>query len=718
MPQPMYHQTPRVSIFDLIFDSSTNLDEATAVALKPSEVSACLLSVPYDKQKDVEQIEWMQEIFQFQSTLSYLKNPPPTYPLPAVDIMGGLKNISTFIENGKYTNEYDIEIDLFSLISSANDSHLSYVPYLHWLFTYHRGLNLVSVSLDGHQLPKIYVLSDIKSLSNGTINFSPVSAYNGQSVATGLGFGRGQQDLDALYNSGFYSPSTAAAAFQPPGLFTTSPFRQQGDTNTITFENGTHLVVNATVITDTLSAKNLPSSGQEFFKFLTTIGLNSSTASPANPTSSASASAPVLPLPTHYPHPIMKHKQSLISGYFLNETDNADVAVLDIGSFEAPSLEAVIEVLQNSAAFLASCQSTGKRRLIVDVRNNGGGNVAFGYSLFSQLFPSMIPYSGIRIRASDAANALGQITSSEVAQQAGDSDLEQQPFNVHTLHTKTNGTNYTSWEQFYGPVKQYGDSFSNVGSQQFSSSQFVALIAAEVYNGTDIPPQVFQNEDITLLTDGQCGSTCATFSNLLISQGHVKTVTMGGRPNNQPMAVIGGTQGGIVFPFPTLQSLAQQAIALQANTTGNSSAQTSQVQKILGPLTLPPPIATSPNPGAVSVNLVDNVAENDSTVTPLQFSGGIPADCRTYYMPGDITSMANTWARVARGVKAGGKGLCVNGTMSSRGSAPSSATNGSYAGSNGSSPLTFQGGASVGIPVHLGYVGLAVVFEFVTMAFL
>ena len=188
---------------------------------------------------------------------------------------------------------------------------------------------------------------------------------------------------------------------------------------------------------------------------------------------------------------------------------------------------------------------------------------------------------------------------------------------------------------------------------------------------------------------------------------------MGGRPNNQPMAVIGGVQGNEVLDLEQIQQVAQEAIDIQNSTFGNSSAQADQAQDILGPL-VSPPISPFLYPGANSINFLDNIAENDTSSTPLQFSGGIAADCRAYYMPADITSMANMWARVARGVKAGGKGFCINGTLTvtntnaTGGSSGSSGTNGTYR-TNGSAPLTFQGSANLGYSLNSGSLLFSVV---------
>ncbi len=147
----------------------------------------------------------------------------------------------------------------------------------------------------------------------------------------------------------------------------------------------------------------------------------------------------------------------------------------------------------------------------------------------------------------------------------------------------------------------------------------------------------------------------------MTNQGRVRTVTVGGRPNNQPMAVIGGVQGAQVEKLADLQAIAAEAIEVQIEANGNSSTKTSQTRKLLGSLASPPPIA--PAPSDVSVNLLDSIAQGDTSATPLQFSGSITADCRFYYMPADIISMANTWARVAQGDKAGGSGRYINGSL-------------------------------------------------------
>ena len=187
--------------------------------------------------------------------------------------------------------------------------------------------------------------------------------------------------------------------------------------------------------------------------------------------------------------------------------------------------------------------------------------------------------------------------------------------------------------------------------------------------------------------DGDCSSTCTVFSTGLVNQGNVTTVVAGGRPNRDPMALIGGVRGAQVMEYSTLAdwaSLAQLAAQLSNDTDAIATA-----NRLLGPLMDPPPIQPV-DAGSSSINLRDNIAQGDASLTPLQFTAGPYADCRFFYTPHDMLNVTWTWGRVAKGIAAGGKGFCVNGTIgnntsSSYSSDPSSASHKS-GNSTGSSP--------------------------------
>jgi hypothetical protein len=125
---------------------------------------------------------------------------------------------------------------------------------------------------------------------------------------------------------------------------------------------------------------------------------------PSSASSTASSTPKVKQLP-NYPYPEVMHSGGYISGYFLKGDDYSDVAVLSIPSFlETQETSLLTEFQGDLQTFLGKSQSANKTQLIIDVRGNPGGTTLLAYDSFKQLFPSIIPYSGSRVRDSAAAN--------------------------------------------------------------------------------------------------------------------------------------------------------------------------------------------------------------------------------------------------------------------------------------------------------------------------
>ena len=61
--------------------------------------------------------------------------------------------------------------------------------------------------------------------------------------------------------------------------------------------------------------------------------------------------------------------------------------------------------------------------------------------------------------------------------------------------------------------------------------------------GENLPPQVFEPENVILLCNGACHSTCTIFSEFARTQGGLKSVVLGGRPSSDPIQAIGGIKG-------------------------------------------------------------------------------------------------------------------------------------------------------------------------------
>lgn len=123
----------------------------------------CLKSVPFDKEGNIQVVKEVKSYFGFQSNLAWLKDPPPNYDNPKVDILGSLDDLLTRVEKGSYASEYDFALDLWNLTLQARDGHFSYFPDILSVFQFKRQTELVSLSSDGQALPQIYVLCKFAS---------------------------------------------------------------------------------------------------------------------------------------------------------------------------------------------------------------------------------------------------------------------------------------------------------------------------------------------------------------------------------------------------------------------------------------------------------------------------------------------------------------------------------------------------------------------------
>lgn len=118
----------------------------------------CLASVPINNDEAKALVEAILPYIEWQSDLSYLKNPPPGYLMPAVDVKAELKRILKNIDQGKYANEHAFQMDLFQIFQSVHDGHFRFTPdLLGKTIQFRRPIGIVSVSRDGVEVPKIYI---------------------------------------------------------------------------------------------------------------------------------------------------------------------------------------------------------------------------------------------------------------------------------------------------------------------------------------------------------------------------------------------------------------------------------------------------------------------------------------------------------------------------------------------------------------------------------
>lgn len=126
----------------------------------------CLRSVPFNSAVASQLVGYLNGSLEFHSTLAYLKNPPPEYQQPAVDLMAGLSQIRREIDDRSFDNQYDFEMALSRLLYAAHDDHLSMTGGIMSAFVYGAPYDLVSLSFDGIELPKLYIASKHRNIAS------------------------------------------------------------------------------------------------------------------------------------------------------------------------------------------------------------------------------------------------------------------------------------------------------------------------------------------------------------------------------------------------------------------------------------------------------------------------------------------------------------------------------------------------------------------------
>lgn len=618
---------------------------------------------------------------EFQSTLTYLKDPPTGWPNEPVDLIAGLDDIGSKVNDGTYTNEYDFENDIAALFIKAHDGHLNFNGMAYGgAFRWRRNtrIALISASRNGDDIPQVWAVRDFNASQSG-YEPSPVTKIDGQDVQQFLEAEaqmNSYHDPDTRYNALFFM-----ATAENYGLFT-SPRFYPGPTTSVTYANGTSdEYTNVAVVLQRETWSSI-SSPEDFYQTYITPSLTSSSGTKAkkrdpnslpfhleNPRDHEIRGYNTIQhgsVPLNYPDPIVAHSAELVplAGYFIN-TGAGEIGVFVVGTFNTDDVAGAQEFQAVTQEFIASARSRGVSRIVIDVRQNGGGKVLSGYDMYKQFFPSQEPQAQSRWRGHQASEIYGKSISSWDRMTALNTNLYFSPFSKAAF-TDANGADFGTWSDMYPPVQHRGDSFTsllkyNLSDPATTSSERLGIgITVTGYNSrSDFTSDPFRAEDIVILSDGICASTCAIFLELMVQQSGVRTVAVGGRPTHGPMVPVGGTKGTLVTPSDFLQGIAQYAIVQFA---------TSRTQQREWASFMPNPFAIAVSDA--SVNFQDNIRKGlENAGVPTQFLNDT-ASCRIWYEPGMYLNVSSLWERTAEVVwgnnGALNEGACVSGSVTSR----------------------------------------------------
>ncbi len=663
-----------------------------------SDAYNCLITAPFNATVASGLVSYYKDFLQFQSTLAYLKDPPPSYQQPSIDVLASLDALETQVQAGTFKTEYDFEVALQTVIFAIHDAHVSLSAGVLSIFTFGSPLRIVSVSSNGIELPKIYIPDDLIEAAQNTVTWTPsaVSSINGrdpteyltQFAATNAG---GTIEPNADWNQLMSNPVgdvlNLLSAFEGSTIF------YPGANISFVFENGTTYddLPWLAGYSDNFDADTPAlSSGQDLYDYFVLGVIPTDISAAATSTLSAAASSTVaaaatsstdslsddgstvtsIPTPSAsatpsswsyapFPsNPVVAQPNlgldngGVVTGYFLND---GVTAVLSIPSFEVTG-EAVLSFSTTIGDFISQTKAAGLTRIIIDLQRNQGGSDLLAIDAFKQFFPSMDPFNAARLRANDFGDALGNtFTTYFNTQQINASFYEALSAEVWVASVYLNaatGANFTSWPEFFGPHPDHGDQFTTIQRDNLSSIIFdenatddsdssSGIVIYGYGNRSATAPQPFSADQIILLSDAFCSSSCATFVELMHHQGGARTVIAGGRPELGPMQFASGSRGAQAY----------YNVDLDADV---------EVGEILNASITPLPQDSSLIDFYINyaqLNIKDSIRQGENF--PLQF-GYEAADCRIFYTTWTVYNFENLWNYVVDAFFRNPE-LCING---------------------------------------------------------
>ncbi|KAK7219923.1 hypothetical protein V2G26_007926 [Clonostachys chloroleuca] len=670
-------------------------DAAYLVQFDAETAYKCITSVPFNKDAAVKVLEISKSYFQFHSTLAYLKDPPASYQQESVDVMSKLDEFTTKAKNGEYKNLYEFDVDFYRLAQATHESHFSKDSHLIGLFRWTLDDTIVSVSTDGKALPQVYAASDI---SNNVNSPSAIVELAGQPVYSYLqgylknftanGLIEPHADFNALmYNTGleFASWAQSSDASMAPTAFKTTPI-YNGKSLKGKFANGSDFEWAYKAGSNANLTLNQYFSGQDIYD-LKVVKANSTQSDDStvetkrrkkrsyNPdvklvkradSSDDEVAVPYAAWPTN---PIVVQDNftfgGTVSGYYFDENQ---LGVLSIPSFDTDENSSETFDLA-VASFINQTRSRGAKRIVIDLTGNGGGTLWMGYDTFRHFFPKKVPNLLWRTRAHSALNVLGSVLGWSGAQNTSYEDV---PDINYQYGSKPDLTKFSSWKEFYGPRELKNDKFTSTATYDFTDKKLAGELGFYLAGyGDNIPDydEAFPAENIVLLVDGGCGSTCSSFSTLMKHVANVRTVAVGGIPEYGPMQGVASTRGSmmrewnyfgdaITYIRSVLETIDESDKEATYSKIGISSSDVDNLPKAL---------ADSPWTVDGAINMFDTLQAGNQD-TPRQFLYEASA-CRIFYTGEMIRDVSKLWQ--AAGTIAGGdNSTCVSGSQNAVGSKP------------------------------------------------
>ncbi|KAG2386099.1 hypothetical protein C9374_002545 [Naegleria lovaniensis] len=528
------------------------------------EIKNCALNTTLDPTIFSQTLSSIRKTIPMYVFLEYVKDASDPHFNIQVDLLAELEKIS----QQHYERDFDFHQDLVALFRKLNDGHTLYFgPQCYGNLVYRQPFSIISYvdSSLGSAVQKI----GIASLNNasGIVNYYQQLGFDLNShVGSEIKEIDGQPALDFIskwaneYSGGYKDPG-ARFNVAISNLFMTRSLNRLPipSKSTVTYVLSRDGAADVTL--------ELPWVGSSLMSYNNSTDFYQSCLS--SPSSSEHASkrtltqqqrtqlkrqkllhplqeertSPLLSLSTQVEHKVVNLLKGDQVSYF--EIDG-QVGVITIDSFVPQSEVAFAKDFQMSM-YMAKLNKIPK--LIIDVTNNGGGEECLGYALIKYLYSSAFSQNFVTLfaRTDMIATDLGKELALKGASQLGPND--DSIWNPATWRdidgmSFTDASWYTEQQNYTRGTNVPSHAYTSILKENYCQSSFDNYY----FTGEDLLN--YSPDNIILLSNGRCASTCALFTRHLQESKKAKTVVVGGlRGQSQQIAQV---PGGQVYEFEDL----------------------------------------------------------------------------------------------------------------------------------------------------------------------
>ncbi|KAF8327612.1 uncharacterized protein EI90DRAFT_3146311 [Cantharellus anzutake] len=553
----------------------------------PADALACMRSFPYNetlKKNVLAVVSGALDFFTFEA--EQIHSPPP-FQESSVNLRSELARIKAT----KYPTDYDFNKDLFDTINRLNDGHTLWLPFCYWAsFQNIIPAPVVSLSVDGVQ--NVYIAPDTVAFISqlgalftsyyDSINFDwkryagakvleiggmPAYSYidhiastvSGNYLDHGIRVNSVFSGYRIASNSWSQRLGDLAGPFFP--TLTSLEFKlirvNSARVETVKFpyraayinsgtftDSASYWKANCAVTATTNGQSYYPSDAETQQGFVKIEDHDSIVArrvlkmvgAKKEPMDIGRPSGVGLPAP-QWPTAPLQAGTGVLKSYIL--PDKPGVGVMMVGSFEPRGF---VQFQQDVIDSLSKFRAAKVTKLIIDVSNNGGGYVCLGEYLHLALVGSSFGYGGFTTshRANDLARV---VVAADIKRGVNASISFYAPDNYAFLNGTPLPKTYNYMEP---PVSHQVNGLREPVGQRILDNSCTPFKVA-------LPPKpYFKAENIVIVGNGNCASTCAQFTTVMRERHNVKMVVFGGKPG-EPMEYK-GMAGNQVLDWPDLNS--------------------------------------------------------------------------------------------------------------------------------------------------------------------